>query len=422
MFTDEAKINIKAGDGGSGCVSFRREKYMPLGGPDGGNGGRGGDIIFKVDKRVNSLFGFTLRVHYKAERGQHGKGSLKNGKDGKDLTIAVPPGTLIFNDKTGECLADLTEEGEEIIVEKGGRGGKGNNCFKSGLRKSPRFAEVGETKEDMWIRLELKLIAQVGIIGFPNAGKSTFLAAISNAKPKIADYPFTTISPNLGVVKTPDNFSVVFADIPGLLEGAHKGTGLGHKFLRHIQRTKMLIHMLDITEIDIDNPLKNYLITNNELKKYNIELADKKQIVVINKIDVDNEYKEKKESVKKAFSKEKIKVFFISAKEGKDVDKVITEVLKQLKKEDVLKIEKTHEIARPRERRLNVYKSKDRYFIEGDNIETFVKMINWDNDEALEYLRLSLKRMGVDKQLIKLGIKDGDKVRILNREFEYYGD
>lgn len=419
MFTDEAKINIKAGDGGDGCVSFRREKYVPLGGPDGGSGGKGGNVIFKADKTINSLFDFTKRVHYKAERGQHGKGSNKSGLHGEDLIIRVPLGTLIFIDKTTRCIADLTEDGEEVIAAYGGRGGRGNASFKSGIRRAPHFAELGEKKDDIWVKLELKLIAQVGIIGFPNAGKSTLLSAISNAKPRIADYPFTTILPNLGVVKTSEGVAVIFADIPGLIEGAHKGAGLGHKFLRHIQRTKILLHILDINETEAGNPLKNYLTTNDELDKYNPELTQRKQIVVVNKIDLPC-YKEKRKIIEKEFSKKKIKPFFISAKEGEGVEDLLAAVFKELKKEDAFKIEKTHEILKPEFKKLNVYKAKKFYVIEGTRIERMVKMTNWQNDESLDYLRLCLKRMGIENQLIKLGIKEGDTVKISDKEFEYY--
>ena len=285
-FLDKAKIYVKAGDGGNGCVAFRREKFVPMGGPAGGNGGKGGDVILKADKRLSTLMDFKYKRHFKAERGQHGSGNNKHGKNGKDLIIKVPVGTVVKDAETGEVIADLVEDGQTVVVAKGGKGGRGNSAFKTSTRQSPDFAEEGKKGEEKWIELELKLLADIGIIGFPNAGKSTLISTLSSAKPKIADYPFTTLTPVLGVLELDYGKSVVLADIPGLIEGASKGQGLGHEFLRHIERTKALIHMIDISDFRERDPIEAFNIINRELKEYSPELLKKPQIVVGNKIDI----------------------------------------------------------------------------------------------------------------------------------------
>ena len=285
-FLDKAKIYVKGGDGGNGCVAFRREKYVPLGGPAGGNGGKGGDVIVEADKRLTTLMDFKYKRHFKAERGQHGSGNNKHGKNGKDLVIKVPVGTVIKDVETGEIIADLVEDGQKVIVARGGRGGRGNSAFKSPTRQAPDFAEEGKKGEEKWIELELKILADIGIIGFPNAGKSTLISVLSSAKPKIADYPFTTLTPILGVLQLDYDKSVVLADIPGLIEGASEGQGLGHEFLRHIERTKALIHMIDISDFREREPIEAFNIINEELKNYSPELLEKPQIVVGNKIDI----------------------------------------------------------------------------------------------------------------------------------------
>ncbi len=285
-FLDKAKIYVKAGDGGNGCVAFRREKFVRFGGPSGGDGGKGGDVILQADKRLTTLMDFKYKKHFKAERGQHGSGNNKHGRNGKDLIIKVPVGTVVKDSETGEIIADLTEDGQKVIVAKGGRGGRGNSAFKTSTRQAPDFAEEGKKGEERWIELELKLLADIGIIGFPNAGKSTLISTLSSAKPKIADYPFTTLTPVLGVLQLDYGKSVVLADIPGLIEGASKGQGLGHEFLRHIERTKALIHMIDISDFRERDPIEAFNIINNELKEYSPKLLEKPQIVVGNKIDI----------------------------------------------------------------------------------------------------------------------------------------
>ncbi|MFQ5629316.1 MAG: GTPase ObgE [bacterium] len=283
MFVDQAKIFVASGRGGSGCVSFRREKFIPKGGPDGGDGGDGGSVIFVCDPHLRSLYDFTRRKHFQAERGEHGKGANKHGKNGKNVTIKVPAGTQIYNNGTSELLAEITEAQDRIVIAKGGKGGKGNARFVSSTRQSPRAWEQGGLGEEFTIRLELKLIADVGLVGLPNAGKSTLLARLSNAKPKIADYPFTTLHPNLGVVQYKNINTFVIADIPGLIEGAHEGKGLGHEFLRHIERTKVLLFLIDISS---ESPQDDYQTLKNELLSHKIGLLDKPQIIALNKCDL----------------------------------------------------------------------------------------------------------------------------------------
>ncbi|NNL42770.1 MAG: GTPase ObgE [Desulfobacterales bacterium] len=285
-FIDEATITVQSGDGGSGCVSFRREKFIPRGGPDGGDGGSGGDIVLRTTLRKRTLKHFQFKRQFKAKNGAGGQGKRKTGKNGPELIIEIPPGTLVGDADTGQILKDLTKPGETLIVAKGGRGGQGNSRFKTSTNRSPRFSQPGEPAEKRTLKLDLKLLADVGIIGFPNAGKSTLISAISSANPKIGDYPFTTLSPNLGVVQTSWGEPFVVADIPGLIEGAHKGAGLGIKFLRHIERTRILVHLIDALSIDLNDPLKGYHAINQELALYSKRLAKKPQIVVLNKLDL----------------------------------------------------------------------------------------------------------------------------------------
>ncbi len=285
MFIDKAKIYVKAGDGGNGCVAFLREKFVPMGGPAGGDGGKGGDIIIVADKNLQTLMDFKYKRHYKAERGFHGQGGNKKGKDGESLILKVPVGTVVKDAQTGEIIADLVKDGQSVVVAKGGKGGKGNAAFKSATNQAPMIAEKGEAGEERWIELELKLLADVGIIGFPNAGKSTLISILSKAKPKIADYPFTTLTPVLGVLQLDDNDFIVLADIPGLIEGASEGAGLGHEFLRHIERTRFLIHLIDVSDFREMHPIEAFNKINKELEKYSPDLLTKPQIVVANKID-----------------------------------------------------------------------------------------------------------------------------------------
>lgn len=311
-FIDEAEIYVKAGDGGNGAISFRREKFIPKGGPDGGDGGKGGDVIFKASTSLNTLLDFKYKRKYIAQNGQNGSGKNCSGRSGNNLIIPVPVGTVVKDIVSGEVIADLVTNGQECIVAKGGQGGRGNAHFATPVRQTPRFAEKGKPGEERHIKLELKLLADVGLVGFPNAGKSTFLSAISSAKPKIADYPFTTLTPMLGVVKLKNYKSFVVADIPGLIEGAHKGEGLGHNFLKHIERTKLLLHFIDLSYLGYPDPYKGFEIINNELFMFNSKIAEKQQIIVINKMDIP-EVSEKSESVKEHFQNKGFKVFKVSS-------------------------------------------------------------------------------------------------------------
>jgi GTP-binding protein len=286
MFIDEAKIFVRAGDGGRGCVSFRREKFIPKGGPDGGDGGKGGDIVFQADRNLSTLLDFRYRRHYTAERGEHGRGSDQKGRDGRDSIVRVPLGTVVRVLDSGAELADLVTPGQRFIAAHGGRGGRGNAHFKSPTKQAPRYAQPGEAGETRWLSLELKLLADVGLMGLPNAGKSTLLACLSAARPKIASYPFTTLVPQLGIVRLRDERSCVVADIPGIIEGAHAGKGLGHQFLRHIERTRLLLHLVDMTASEEDDPLLNFDTVNRELRAYASQLADRPQVVVATKMDV----------------------------------------------------------------------------------------------------------------------------------------
>ena len=330
MFTDYVKIIVKAGDGGNGAVSFRREKYVAAGGPDGGDGGKGGDVYFEVDPDSNTLIDFRYKKKFNAENGNNGEGGHRYGKSGEDLTIKVPLGTIIKDASTGRVLADLSEKGEKELIMLGGRGGKGNSHFATSTRQAPRFSQQGEKGEEKELILELKLLADVGLIGFPNVGKSTFLSATTSATPKIADYHFTTLEPNLGVVKSEYGDSFVIADIPGIIEGASEGTGLGLQFLRHIERTRLLLHVIDVSGSEGRNPLEDFKIINSELKKYSEKLSKRKQIIVANKIDSmqdENLYKELYDFAQK----EKIEIFKISAVTGEGIRELLNRVSKVLK-------------------------------------------------------------------------------------------
>ncbi|MEE9238497.1 MAG: GTPase ObgE [Thermodesulfobacteriota bacterium] len=335
-FIDEAKIYIKAGDGGRGCVSFRREKYVPRGGPNGGDGGNGGDIIMVARRNMSSLLDHRYQQHYRAKRGEHGRGKDQHGKNSEHLLIPVPMGTIVKDFETGEFLGDLTDDNQEMIVAKAGSGGKGNARFVSSTNQAPKIAEPGGEGEEKTLKLELKLLADVGIVGFPNAGKSTLISTISAARPKIADYPFTTLVPNLGVVSYGDGATFVLADIPGLIEGAHEGAGLGIQFLRHIERTKILIHLLDLSPITNRDPIEDYETMNRELKAYSEELSKKPQILALNKIDI-TEVREDLEKIEKHFSKSGIKTFPISSATGEGTKELVWEVVRHLEKLNVIK-------------------------------------------------------------------------------------
>lgn len=324
-FIDEVTMHVKAGDGGAGCVSFRREKFIPRGGPDGGDGGQGGDIVFEVSPSISTLLDLRHQPHLKAGRGGHGMGKNRHGANGKHLHVYVPAGTVVRDSETGEILADLTSPGEQITLLKGGRGGQGNARFATSTNKAPKFAQPGEPGEERRLTLELKLLADVGLFGFPSVGKSSFIAKVSAARPKIADYPFTTLTPNLGVVHYKNYRSFVIADIPGLIEGAHKGAGLGHRFLKHVERTDLLLHFIDLSILPERDPIHEYEVLNRELALFNEEMLKKRQIVVINKIDLPS-VRENLPEILPYFKKQGIKLFPVSAVTGEGIEALLDEI------------------------------------------------------------------------------------------------
>ena len=423
MFTDYAKITIKSGNGGDGAVTFRREKYVAAGGPDGGDGGRGGSIYFRVDPNANTLVDFRYTKKFKAENGENGSGGHKYGKSGQDLYINVPIGTIIKDAETGKIVADLSHEGQEELVLKGGRGGKGNSHFATATRQVPRFAQAGEDGEEKEIILELKLLADVGLLGFPNVGKSTFLSIVTDAKPKIANYHFTTIEPNLGVVKTEHGDSFVIADIPGIIEGASEGIGLGIQFLRHVERTRLLLHVIDVSGVEGRNPVQDFYTINEELKNYSEKLSKRKQIIVANKIDImqdETGYKELEALAKK----EGLEIYKISGATGEGITKLldrVVEVLKTLPKEEVVEVEERVLYTLEEDKdEFTVKKENDEFIIEGKAINRLMGRINVDDNESMYYFQKSLKNLGIEDELKRQGIKEGDIVKVLNWTFEWY--
>lgn len=417
MFFDEARIHVRSGDGGSGCVSFRREKYVPFGGPNGGNGGAGGDVYIVATTHMTSLIDFKRRVHFRAERGGHGGSNNKQGARGRDLEIYVPVGTIVRDAETGELLADLVENGQRVLVARGGRGGRGNAAFATPTNQAPRIAENGEPGRGRWLTLELRLIADVGIIGVPNAGKSTLLAAVSAARPKIADYPFTTIVPNLGVAEV-DQRALVLADIPGLIEGAHNGAGLGHAFLRHIARTRVLIHLLDGLSPD---PVRDWRQVNEELRLFDPSLAAKPQIVALNKMDVP-EVRERWPEVRAALEGLGAEVMAISAATGEGTRDLLRRVAVLLEATPVEEPAEAVPVLRPHERPepFHISQEPDGAFrVRGARIERAAAMTPWGNEEAVDRFQRILKATGVWQALEEAGVQPGDTVRIGNVELEW---
>jgi GTP-binding protein len=421
VFLDEATIWVKAGDGGRGAVSFRREKYVPRGGPDGGDGGRGGSVILLADPSKSTLLDFRYRRHFRAERGGNGEGGRRHGKAGEDLIIPVPPGTLVRG-LDGELIADLDAPGKQVVVALGGRGGLGNVHFATPTYRTPRIAQKGEPGEERWIRLELRLIADVGIIGYPNAGKSTFLGAVTRAHPKIADYPFTTLSPNLGVAAIDDDRVITFADIPGLIEGAHAGAGLGHEFLRHITRTKALLHLIDGGVPDV---IRAYHTVNAELALFDEALARKPQLVAINKIDRP-EVRERLPGILTAFRALGIEPRAISAATGEGIDAVLaglTQLLDQVATAEPVPAPTGEQpvVLRPRRERdgFAVQREPGGFRVVGRRVERLVAMTDLDSDEGLAYLQRQLKRLGVTAALEREGVRPGDIVRFGQIELEW---
>lgn len=426
MFLDKTKIFVRSGKGGDGAITFRREKYIPLGGPDGGDGGKGGSVIFKVESGMTTLLDFKYKRKYVAEDGQNGAGSKCYGRDAQDLYIKVPMGTIIREQETNKIIADLSHKDDEFVFLKGGKGGKGNCKFCTPTRQAPHFAEPGMPGEEMFVILELKLLADVGLLGFPNVGKSTFLSMTTAAKPKIANYHFTTLKPNLGVVKAEGTDPFVMADIPGIIEGAAEGVGLGLEFLRHIERTRILIHVVDITGLEGREPFEDFLKINEELKKYSVKLWDRPQIVVANKCDMLYDESIFEEFEKKVKELGYTKVFKMSAATRSGVDDVIKEAARMLKEIPVTELEISDEERYVAEEKrftytINVEREEEYniYHITGSFVDRLLTAVDVRDADSLRYFHKVLKNKGVLDELKELGIKDGDIVRLDDFEFEY---
>ncbi|MBO0524374.1 GTPase ObgE [Clostridium botulinum] len=422
MFIDTAKIFVKSGKGGDGSISFRREKYIAFGGPDGGDGGKGGNVVLVVDPNMTTLLDFTYKRKYKAEPGGNGAGSKCFGKNGKDLYIKVPMGTIVRDAETDKIMADLSKPEDSYVVAKGGRGGKGNCRFTTPTRQAPDFAEPGMPEEERWIKLELKLLADVGLIGFPNVGKSTLLSVVSKARPKIANYHFTTLKPNLGVVSIEGVTNFVIADIPGIIEGASEGVGLGLDFLRHVERTRVLIHVIDISSVEGRDPYDDFLKINEELKRYSVKLYDRPQIIAANKSDMlfdEEKFEEFKTKIEKLGYN---KVFKISAATKQGVDDLMKEAARLLSTIPVTELEISAEDRFVEEEKRFTYsiRKEDRaYIVEGSFVDRLLNAVNVNDPDDLRYFHKVLKNKGVMEELMKMGIEDGDVVRLNDFEFDF---
>lgn len=424
MFIDQVEIYLKAGDGGNGIVAFRREKYVPMGGPAGGDGGNGADIIFEVDEGLRTLMDFRYQRHFKAKHGAHGMSQNMHGKNSEALVLKVPPGTIVKQKDSGETLADLTKHGQSNVVARGGRGGRGNSRFASARDSAPDFAENGEPGEELEVVLELKLMADVGLVGFPSVGKSTLLSTVSKAKPKIGAYPFTTIKPSLGVVETGDGRSFVMADLPGLIEGAADGTGLGHQFLRHVERTRVILHIIDISEMEGRDAVEDYKVIRRELEQYNSRLTERPEVIVLNKADLVND-DEVFELFKSEVGEDK-EIFPISAATHQNIESLLYRIA------DLLEVtEKMETVPEESDTRVVYRHEKDpdaftitrdddgAYVVSGDAIERLFKMTDFNRDAGVRRFARQMRSMGIDDALRERGIEAGDIVRILGGEFEF---
>ena len=421
MFIDEVLMEVSAGRGGDGCMAFLREKFVPMGGPNGGNGGKGADIIFKADEGLKTLIDLRYLKNVKGDAGLNGEGKNKNGKYAEDKIIRVPVGTTIKDNETGIVIADLTHHNEEVIVAYGGKGGRGNVTLATRNNPCPSFAERGEPGEVRKIKVELRMLADVGLVGMPSVGKSTLLSMITNANPKIASYHFTTLSPNLGVVSTKDKYNYVIADLPGLIEGASEGTGLGHKFLKHIERTKIIAHVIDMSASEERDPYEDYLVIRKELEKFSPKLLNKEEIIIANKMDLPESH-DNLIKFKKKIDKE---VYEISALNNQNLDKIINVLSEKVKNtpEEVLydeDIQESHVLYKfKKEKPFTIIKEGNTFVIKGDKVEKIFKMINFNTEEAISRFAKKLRSMGVDEELEKMGVNEGDIIRILDYEFEY---
>lgn len=424
MFTDKAKIYIKAGNGGNGSISWRREKYVPAGGPDGGDGGNGGNVVFRVDTGMTTLMDFRYKRKYAAKTGMDGAGKRQKGKSGEDIIINVPQGTLVRDAESNLIIADLSEPDKDVIIARGGNGGWGNSHFATAVRQAPNFAKNGQPGEEREVILELKLLADVGLVGFPNVGKSTLLSMTTKAQPKIANYHFTTLEPNLGVVDLGDRRSFVMADIPGIIEGASEGVGLGHEFLRHIERTRILLHVVDVSSIEGRNPIEDFDIINEELSAYDMALEERPQIVVANKTDIiQNE--DMYNDFLAEMERRGLEVYTISAATGKGVNELMMKTYEELQKlppivtfEPQLDLEADRFVDKSG-KGFEINKENNTYIITGSWIEAIGNSVTFDDNESLGYFQRALINRGVIEELVNMGIQEGDMVQIGDLEFEF---
>jgi len=422
MFIDRARIFVQSGKGGDGMSSFRHEKFVPKGGPNGGDGGQGGNVVLVADRNVNTLVDFRFRRLFKAKPGGKGEGSNKYGRNAEDLLITVPLGTIVKDEETGQVMADLSRDGQRAIVAKGGRGGRGNWHFRTSANRTPTFAERGEPGEERWLRLELKVLADVGLLGYPSVGKSSILRKVSAAQPEVAAYHFTTLNPILGVVNLPDHRSFVMADIPGLIDGASEGVGLGHDFLRHIERTKILIHVVDVSGIEGRDPIEDYEKINTELAKYSEKLARKRQVVAANKIDLLGD-SDNLERLMDYMTAHGVEVYPICAMTGEGMDKLLERVWTMLEEYVEEPDETTEEVVYKAQNKPDFEVKRDddgAVVITGARIENLVAMTNFDDDQSLRRFQRIWRYMELDKLLQEHGIQDGNTVRIYSMEFEYH--
>jgi GTPase len=422
VFVDYVKIYVRGGDGGNGAVAFRREKYVPQGGPAGGDGGRGGDVIFRVDEGLRTLIDFRYQKHFKAKRGEHGRSKGQHGASADPLVVKVPPGTVVKDAETGEMIADLTRKGQEVVVARGGRGGRGNMRFASPSNPAPEIAENGEPGEERWVELELKVLADVGLVGYPSVGKSTLLASVSAARPKIADYHFTTLTPNLGVVDVGDGRSFVMADLPGLIEGAHQGVGLGHQFLRHVDRTRVLVHVVDMAALEGRDPYEDWVKINEELRQYREDLARRPQIVAANKMDLPDA-RDNLDAFRKKAGPE-VPVYPISAATREGVRELLFAVADLLDQQPEQPLEEEsdsgYKVYRSREPEepFVIRRENEVFIVEGERVERLVAMTNFAYHDSVRRLARILREMGIEEALREKGAKEGDTVRIGGMEFE----
>lgn len=428
MFVDHVTVFVKGGDGGDGMVAFRREKYVPYGGPAGGDGGSGANVVFEVDEGLRTLMDFRYQRHFKAPRGEHGGSKNKHGRAGEDMIIPVPPGTVVKNAETGIVIADLVEHGQRAIIAKGGRGGRGNSRFATPQNTAPELSEKGEPGEELDVTLELKVLADVGLVGFPSVGKSTLLSVVSRAKPKIADYHFTTLVPNLGLVETDDHRNFVMADLPGLIEGAHEGVGLGHQFLRHIERTRVIVHVIDMSGLEGRDPYEDYKTINAELEAYNLRLLERPQIIVANKMDMPDA-EENLAKFKKELDDETIRIVPVSALTRTGVNELLFAIADLLEVTEEFPL---YEIGQDEENESVLYRYEGdvedfvigrdddgAYVLSGYTIERMFKMTDFNFDQSVRKFARQMRALGVDDALRERGAEDGDIVRILDFEFEF---